>query len=144
MSKSKSGKTTGSWDLEILKLIYIEWENRQSRLWSLMTKSTTFIFILILLSAISEKFGFNMNTLNIPYYFLPACGIVFAVIIAIIVQAEMLRLIEIKDCIKKNALLLSKNFEGAYSGKNKFNSYVPMVILVIQILAAIVMIISLV
>lgn len=130
-------------DLEVLKLLYVEWENRQTRLWSLMTKSATFNLILILLPAISDRFGFDMNVVNVPHYVLPICGIIFAIVSGVIAQAETLRLIKIKYCIKDNANLLSDKFSSAYASTNKFNSIIPMVVLAIQILAAIIMIVSL-
>jgi len=131
-------------DLEILKLLYTEWENRQNRFWSIYSKSTTFIFIVILLPAISEKLGFDLGKVStLPPHFLSVFGIVFAFISMLMARAETLRVIQLKDCIKENANLLSGNFTKAYSNSNSFNAYIPAVVFIVQTLSAVVMIVSL-
>ena len=142
-----SGGTTDSpdTDIEILKLLYTEWENRQGRLWNLIAKSAIAIFILLLFPAIADQFNFDISLLTVPLWIFPICGLLVSILSLIIGQKEMLRLVQIKDCIRENANLLSNyKFKKAYSNTNGFNKLIVPVLFCTQILAAVVMLISLI
>jgi len=128
-------------DIEILKLLYSEWDVRMVRLWSIIQKVAIMIVVLIVFPLVSEHFSISPKSILIPLELFPVLGLILALVESLLTFTEMKRCVEIKKCIKENSRRLSPSFALAYKEKgNGFNAWVPVFVCLIQAVIAIIVI----
>lgn len=98
----ESAENSPEQDIEMLKLLYEEWQFRLSQLWSLMTKATILIIVLMLLPYLTERFGLDVEAINLPEFLFPLLALILSIVIGIISTIEIRKINKIKSTMKDN------------------------------------------
>jgi len=130
-------KAVGNSDIEILKLLFDEWQFRVKNHWSLIIKFNLLSLTLILIPVMNEEM-LNLEVFGIPILVLPFAGVFFAGIICCYSRKEKKELATMKECMNKYVAKIPQ-FQDVYANSSeKYYQQLPLIIFALQVTLAII------